>query len=407
MIIVSQELIQEKASKVREIQASFFEWDNGDVFNMLKEVDSPNGVPGTIKVVKDGKKVQVNEFGSPYDKVRILSIVQSNKVNELSSPSKNLKISGFVRKNSKWEKRKIQVIPVGEQIFSRCEGVLETSVLSDKYVVIIGLGSVGSWIALFFAKSGVCNSLLIDPDRLETVNNVRHVGGLSNVGRYKTKVMRDMVLDRNPSAIVETIQDGFFAKNIESFREAFSKADLVIDATGDQQSGLLANRLCYETKTTFIKAGVYSKARGGQIHVVEPGFSACLQCYRMAKDESIDRDQEKNESEQVSETSYEYGREIPEPGLELEIMPINVMASNLAIQKLLKNKETTRHSLDEDLIAPLYIWLNRRDPGSPWKSLKPLGFNMHGPRILQWIGVNVLKNPDCPVCGEFYGDDPF
>ena len=87
----------------------------------------------------------------------------------------------------------------------------------------------------------------------------------------------------------------------------------------------------------------------------------------------------------------------------MDIKPIALMMTKLVIQYLLRGKETTLRSLDEDLEASLYLWLNRRDPGTPFAGLEPLGFEMGGMRILRWYGVPLERRPDCPVCGDFVG----
>jgi len=74
------------------------------------------------------------------------------------------------------------------------------------------------------------------------------------------------------------------------------------------------------------------------------------------------------------------------------------MCLKLCINELLKGKPTTMRSLDEDLIAPWYIYLNRRE--GPYEELKPLGFNVgDGMHILAWYGIDLKPNPGCPVCG--------
>jgi len=57
--------------------------------------------------------------------------------------------------------------------------------------------------------------------------------------------------------------------------------------------------------------------------------------------------------------------------------------------------------LDQDLIAPWYFWLNRREKGTQYAALEPLGFNVDGLHVLRWYGVDLKKHPKCPVCGNF------
>jgi len=89
-----------------------------------------------------------------------------------------------------------------------------------------------------------------------------------------------------------------------------------------------------------------------------------------------------------------------EPGLSNDISPAIMMSVKLIIQELLKsNQTTTLRSLDEDLIAPWYLWLNRRENGTPYENLKPLGYDINGLKILRWYGIEINRDPHCPVCG--------
>ena len=77
------------------------------------------------------------------------------------------------------------------------------------------------------------------------------------------------------------------------------------------------------------------------------------------------------------------------------------MVTKLAIQHLLHGQPTTLSSLDEDLIAPWYLWLNRREKETDYEQLDALGFNVDGMHILRWYGIKMERNPDCPICGNF------
>jgi hypothetical protein len=80
------------------------------------------------------------------------------------------------------------------------------------------------------------------------------------------------------------------------------------------------------------------------------------------------------------------------------------MVVKLVIQELLKGTETTLRSLDDDLVAPWLLWLNRREIGTQYENLEPLEFNVGGMHILRWYGIDVKRHPACPVCGDFEGE---
>ena len=73
----------------------------------------------------------------------------------------------------------------------------------------------------------------------------------------------------------------------------------------------------------------------------------------------------------------------------------------LGLQHLLAGKQTTLGSLAEDLVAPWYIWLNRREAETQYEQLEPLAFNIDGMHVLRWYGIDLPRDPECPCCGEF------
>lgn len=59
----------------------------------------------------------------------------------------------------------------------------------DRTVALIGLGALGSRVAELLAQAGVGTFRLCDLDRLNTGNVARHLGGLSDFGAWKTRVV--------------------------------------------------------------------------------------------------------------------------------------------------------------------------------------------------------------------------
>ena len=77
------------------------------------------------------------------------------------------------------------------------------------------------------------------------------------------------------------------------------------------------------------------------------------------------------------------------------------MATKIGIQELLQDKPTTFRSLDQDLVADWYLWLNRREVGTQFEDLTPMEFNVDGMHILRWYGIEINRHKGCPICGNF------
>lgn len=101
--------------------------------------------------------------------------------------------------------------------------------LSSSRALVCGLGAVGGFACEILARMGVGGFLLADCDAFELSNINRQIGALtSTVGRRKTDVQRDRILDINPSASVEVF-DGFV--DAESVGGLLGwRPDVVVDA---------------------------------------------------------------------------------------------------------------------------------------------------------------------------------
>ncbi len=116
--------------------------------------------------------------------------------------------------------------------FSRTELLLGTSALehlSGCRVAVFGIGGVGGYVCEALARSGVGSLYLIDDDMVCMSNiNRQIIATTKTVGRYKTEVMKERILDINPEAEVNTYNCFFLPENASDF--PFDKYDYVVDA---------------------------------------------------------------------------------------------------------------------------------------------------------------------------------
>lgn len=98
-------------------------------------------------------------------------------------------------------------------------------------VAVFGLGGVGSSCAEALVRGGVGNFLLVDKDAVEPSNiNRQAIAFVSTIGRRKVDVMRDMALDINPDARIETLDAFVNAENLEEAMAPFDRPDIIVDA---------------------------------------------------------------------------------------------------------------------------------------------------------------------------------
>lgn len=101
--------------------------------------------------------------------------------------------------------------------------------LKTKTVAIFGIGGVGGYVAEALARTGVGGFHLVDNDTVSVTNVNRQVIALhSTIGKNKTEVMRERILDINPEAEVAVRNCFFLPENADTF--SFSGYDYVVDA---------------------------------------------------------------------------------------------------------------------------------------------------------------------------------
>jgi len=71
--------------------------------------------------------------------------------------------------------------------------------LKNMHVLVVGLGGVGSFAAEFLARAGVGRMTIVDGDTVDLTNTNRQLPAMhSTVGKAKTAVMAERMLDINP-----------------------------------------------------------------------------------------------------------------------------------------------------------------------------------------------------------------
>jgi len=101
--------------------------------------------------------------------------------------------------------------------------------LERSRVIVVGLGGVGSWCAEALVRSGVGNISLVDADKVNSSNINRQVQASTvTIGRYKAEVLKERLLDINPSCAVGSFPLLFTRDTAELFD--IPGADYVIDA---------------------------------------------------------------------------------------------------------------------------------------------------------------------------------
>lgn len=273
----------------------------------------------------------------------------------------------------------LETIQLETDLFSRTKGILDTGILLPKTVAFIGLGSGGSLGAVELAKCGVGNFILVDFDRLWAHNISRHTCGIADIGRFKTRAVRDMILDRNPMANVKCYEVDI-CEAPDLLEKIVTESDLVFVATDTEIPKYIVNEICLEANKPAIYGGAYERAFAGEVIRVIPGKSACYACVRQNMADTIQAI-ERNEPFDYTDEDTTFR---PEPGLGVDVGMIVLLQVKMALLTLLRNTESTLEDIQSDMI----IWTNSARPQDGKLFEKPM----------KRYFIDVQPIEDCPVC---------
>jgi len=214
-------------------------------------------------------------------------------------------------------------------------------------VLIVGLGGLGSPVAMYLAASGVGNLVLVDHDRVDLTNLQRQiVHATERVGQDKTTSAAQGLAALNPGVRVTTINQKLEGAALE---EQVQQVDAVVDTTDNFASRFAINAACMRAGKPLVSGAVVRFE--GQVAVFPPGGP----CYRCLYAEGGGPD----------EACATLGVLAPAAGIIGSIQAVETLKLLLGIGQTLAGR------------LLLFDALN-----------------------MEWREIRLRKDPLCPVCGE-------
>jgi len=147
--------------------------------------------------------------------------------------------------------------------------------LTDASVLVVGLGGLGSPVAMYLAAAGVGRLLLADFDAVDLSNLQRQIlHGTSDIGRNKVDSAIDRLRALNPDTRLEPLKGSLAAPRLA---ELVARVDLVCDCSDNFQTRFAVNAACVAAGVPLVSGAAI---RGeGQVCVFSgrPG-DPCYQC---------------------------------------------------------------------------------------------------------------------------------
>ena len=236
----------------------------------------------------------------------------------------------------------------------------ELNQLSDKRVGIVGLGSLGSKIAVSLTRAGVGNFVLVDSDILHTGNLERHDADWRDIGLHKADITARRLRFLSPRVncdvrrtLIGVQVSSNEAGNIDT---ALGKCDLVIDATAEVEVFNHLARIVTLTSSTLIWGAVFAGGVGSEIGRSRPKKDPSPFHIRNAIGQVFDNE---DESAPLAASRQNYDGSNDDSILiatDAEVSATAALMTNLSLDALIK-REPSRYNAHAYLIGHAQEWI--------------------------------------------------
>jgi adenylyltransferase/sulfurtransferase len=228
--------------------------------------------------------------------------------------------------------------------------------LLQSKALIVGLGGLGSPVAMYLAASGVGTLVLCDYDEVDLSNLQRQIlHQTRDIGRSKTESAVETLHGLNPDVQLITLAAKLEGEYLLAETRA---ADIVIDASDNYPTRYALNAACLATQTPLISGSAIRMAGQVTTFRFDTAISPCYHCL------------------------------YPDQG---------------------DNRE---NCADAGVLAPLVGIIGSIQAAETIKVLLNLGQTLHGrllqvnARTMEWRTTILKSDPDCPICSPRSGQTP-
>jgi molybdopterin-synthase adenylyltransferase len=169
-----------------------------------------------------------------------------------------------------------QLLRYSRQIMLPAFDIAGQSRLATSRVLIIGMGGLGSPVALYLASAGVGTLHLVDFDEVDLSNLQRQIAHtVSDIGEKKVDSAARSIAQINPDIKVIAQAEQLEGK---ALADAVMAADVVIDATDNFATRFMINTVCVEHKIPLVSGAAIRME--GQVSVFDTRSddAPCYQC---------------------------------------------------------------------------------------------------------------------------------
>lgn len=147
--------------------------------------------------------------------------------------------------------------------------------LLNSQALIIGLGGLGSPVALYLTAAGVGTVVIADDDQVHISNLQRQIlFSVEDIDQPKVTAARHQLQRLNPEINIQSLHQHLAG---EALLSAISQADVVLDCSDNMATRQAVNAACVATRTPLITASAVGFT--GQLMVFTPPWQqGCYRC---------------------------------------------------------------------------------------------------------------------------------
>ena len=146
----------------------------------------------------------------------------------------------------------------------------------NSHALVVGVGGLGSPVALYLAASGVGTMTICDFDVVDLTNLQRQIiHTTQNVGLNKAASALQAIREINPDVMVKTIQK---KSTEEEFSVLVEQADVVIDCSDNFATRYTLNRLCVKFKKPLVSGAALGFEGQITVYDMRSDVSPCYHC---------------------------------------------------------------------------------------------------------------------------------
>ncbi len=242
-----------------------------------------------------------------------------------------------------------QLLRFSRQILLPSIGIEGQERLLRSKVLIIGLGGLGSPVAMYLATAGIGELILVDFDKVDLSNLQRQIVHTTDkIGQTKVESAKEALLALNPGCRISAIDHKI--ENEELAAQVLS-ADLVVDCSDNFATRFAINSACVANRTPLVSGAAIRMEGQVSVFTGQPG-DPCYHCLYGSDGEN-------------SETCAENG-----------------------------------------ILAPIVGIIGSIQATEAIKLLTATGTTLNGKLLLldamqmQWRTLKLKQDPECPVCSN-------